>query len=248
MNRPETVLDVSFYHPLIAARGVDEEPHLLDGVLRSAPGPESVRGRAKVRLEDRLEHELGRRLHDPVAHRRDAQGSELPRALRDQPLTRRQRTVGAILELRTEPGEDTFHAHLLDNAAGLTIDTGGPGPPVAFHPFPRDEQRRGSQTRLNRSPKRRCSSWAAHRCSLVCHPSTRSSANFASSGAGVFTPDLPNSVSCHGPAVRLRHVDGFPALGLLRGLRHAQRPSAGIGHSRAATSGRARTGRLPRSP
>ena len=41
----------------------------------------------------------------------------------------------------------------------------------------------GSQTRLNRSPKRCCSSSPAHRCSLVCHPSTRSSATLASSGA-----------------------------------------------------------------
>src|SRR5450755_1113903 len=102
MDRPETVLDVSFYYPLIRAGGMDEEPHFFDGVLGSASGPESVRGRAEVRLEDRLEHELGCRLHDPVAHRRDAQASELPRALRDQPLTRRQRTIGAILELLAE--------------------------------------------------------------------------------------------------------------------------------------------------
>src|SRR5450755_4491448 len=122
---------------------MDEEPHFFDGVLGSASGPESVRGRAEVRLEDRLEHELGCRLHDPVAHRRDAQASELPRALRDQPLTRRQRTIGAIPELLTELGEDTINADLLDMLAGLAIDTGGPRPPVAFHPFPRDEQRRG---------------------------------------------------------------------------------------------------------
>ena len=95
MDLPETVLDVSLYHPLVRPRGMDEEPHLLDGVLGSASGPKSIRGRAEVRLEDRLEHELGRRLNDPVAHRRDAQASELPRALRDQPLTRRQRTIGA---------------------------------------------------------------------------------------------------------------------------------------------------------
>src|SRR5664279_57130 len=105
MDLPEAVLDVSLYHPLIRPRGVDEEPHLLDGVLGSASGPESIRGRTEVRLEDRLEHELDRRLHDPVAHRRDAQASELPRALRDQPLTCGQRTVGASLELLTELGE-----------------------------------------------------------------------------------------------------------------------------------------------
>jgi hypothetical protein len=125
MDLPEAVFDVSFYQPLIRPRDVDEEPHLLDGVLSSSSGPKSVRGRTEVRLENRLEHELGRRLHDPVAHRRDAQASELPRALRDQPLTRWKGTVGAILELHTEPGEDTFHAHLLNNAAGLTINTGG---------------------------------------------------------------------------------------------------------------------------
>ena len=73
----------------------------------------------------------------------DAQASELPRALRDQPLTRGQRTVGAALELLTELGEDTIHANLLDSLAGLAIDTGGSRPPVAFHPLPRDEQRRG---------------------------------------------------------------------------------------------------------
>src|ERR1019366_431324 len=143
MDLPEAVLDVSLYHPLIRPRGVDEEPHFFDGVLRPSPGPKSVRGRTEVRLEDRLEHELGRRLHDPVAHRRDAQASELPRALRDQPLTRGQRTIGATLELLAELGEDTINAHLLDMLAGLAIDTGGTRPPVAFHPLPRDEQRRG---------------------------------------------------------------------------------------------------------
>src|SRR6202142_2760644 len=39
-----------------------------------------------------------------------------------------------------------------------------------------------------------------------------------------------------------------PVPGLLRGLRHAPRPSAGIGPCRAATSSPARAGRFPRSP
>ena len=70
MDLPEAVLDVSFYYPLIRAWVVDEEPHFSDRVLGSASGPESVRGRAEVRLEDRLEHQLGRGLHDPVAQQR----------------------------------------------------------------------------------------------------------------------------------------------------------------------------------
>ncbi len=86
----------------------------------------------------------------------------------------------------------------------------------------------GSQSRLNKSPKRLSSSCPAQRCSLVCHPSTRCSASRAESDASVFTPGLPNGVSCCGPAVRLRHAGGFPALGLLRGLRHAPYASADI--------------------
>jgi site-specific DNA recombinase len=50
MDRPEAVLDVSLDHPLVTTGGVDEEPHLLNGVLCSAPGPEPIRGRAEVRL------------------------------------------------------------------------------------------------------------------------------------------------------------------------------------------------------
>jgi hypothetical protein len=125
MDLPETVFDVSLYHPLIRTWVVDEEPHFSNGVLRSASGPKSVRGRAEVRLEDRLEHELGRRLNDPVAQCGDAQTPELPRALRDHPLTRRQRTIGTALELLAELGKDTINAHLLDSPAGLAIDTGG---------------------------------------------------------------------------------------------------------------------------
>jgi len=90
----------------------------------------------------------------------------------------------------------------------------------------------GSQRRLKRSPKRFSSSSTAQRCSLVCHPSSRSSADLASSGADVFTPDLPNGFSRCDPAVRLRHVPGSPWLGLLRGLRHAPHASADIAPDR----------------
>ena len=251
MDRSEAVLDVSLYYPLIRARRVDEEPHFFDGVLRPAPGPKSVRGRAKVRLEDRLEHELGRRLHDPVAHRRDAQASELPRALRDQPLARRQRSVGATLELLSELVEDTLHAHLFDSRAGLAIDTGGPRPPVAFHPLPRDEQRRGVTDQVEQVTEARllvlgCPSVQLGLPSQYPPPRRlRRRPRRAGIHRRLFWHD--SLLHCE-LAARLRHVDGFPALGLLRGLRHAPRPSAGIGPCRAATSGPARTGRFPRSP
>src|SRR3954468_13410247 len=42
LERSETVLDVSFDHPLIRAWRVDEEPHLFDGVLRPGRNPYEV--------------------------------------------------------------------------------------------------------------------------------------------------------------------------------------------------------------
>src|SRR5450755_835465 len=144
MDRPKAVLDVSLYHPLIRARRVDEEPNLFDGVLRSASGPKTIRGWAEPSLEDRLQHQLGRLLDDPVAQGGNAQLSDLPRpALRDLLLAHRQRRVATVPERLTKLAQDPFHANLLDASAGFAINPRGFGPPVAFHPLPRDEQRRG---------------------------------------------------------------------------------------------------------
>ena len=75
--------------------------------------------------------------------------------------------------------------------------------------------------------------------------STHSSAVKTASGAGAFTPDLLNSVWCCGPHCPPSLLDGFPALGLLHGLRHAPRPSAGLGPCRAATQQPCAHGTLP---
>jgi hypothetical protein len=44
---------------------------LGDRVLRPAPRAEAIRAWLKVRLEDRLEHQFQRGLHDPVGGGRD---------------------------------------------------------------------------------------------------------------------------------------------------------------------------------
>src|SRR5712691_852219 len=144
MDAAETVLDVSLYRPLVTAGRVDEEPHLLDGVLRSTVGPEAVGARLKLRLPDRLQHQRRRHLHDPVAQGGDAELAHLPgSSLRDLVLAHRQRGVGAVPERLSELAQDLLHALLLDVPACLAINTGGLRPPVALHPLPRDEQRRG---------------------------------------------------------------------------------------------------------
>lgn len=81
----------------------------------------------------------------------------------------------------------------------------------------------GSQTRFHRSSNRRLSSAVAQRCSFVWISSTRTRASSRlGHGTPIFTGDLPafQYLGC-GLAAALRHVRGFPALGLLRRLRPA---------------------------
>ena len=88
---------------------------------------------------------------------------------------------------------------------------------------------------------------------MVWIPSTRASASSSvGHGASVFTGDF---LACHshnrGLAGSLRHVGGFPVLGLLRTLRPIPGPSADGGPARrraGCTVGRAIPGWFPRSP
>ena len=117
----------------------------------------------------------------------------------------------------------------------------------------RQPGQRGRTTRLYRSSNRRSGSSVAHWCSLVWIFSTRHRPHRASGhGASVFTVDLLTfqSQRC-GLAVPLRHVAGFPALGLLRGLRPTSGPSADGGPARRRPGwpgGRAAPRWFPRSP
>src|SRR5690625_3282807 len=78
----------------------------------------------------------------------------------------------------------------------------------------------GSQTRLNKSSNRRPDSAVAQRCSFNCNSSTRASASMRlGHDAPVFTSGLPGLHCRREIAGPLRHVAGFPDLGLLRVLR-----------------------------
>jgi len=86
----------------------------------------------------------------------------------------------------------------------------------------------GSATRLNRSSNRRRGSSIAHWCSLVWIFSTRCSASYRSGhGASMFISVLLSFQFLYCElAGSLRHVAGFPDLGLLRTLRPVLGPSA----------------------
>jgi hypothetical protein len=91
--------DVRLDHPPLAPpRLINED---LEGVVRRAPGPKPERTRQEVRLEDRLEHDPRRGLHDTIANRRDRQRPPLTAAgLRNEDPASRERTVAAVTEVR----------------------------------------------------------------------------------------------------------------------------------------------------
>src|SRR6202034_3318365 len=78
VNLVEARLDVTLEHPPVVAVGRCEIVNLGDGVLGSASWTEAIGAWLEVRLEDRLEHQLQRGLHDPVCGRRDPERTDLP--------------------------------------------------------------------------------------------------------------------------------------------------------------------------
>jgi hypothetical protein len=103
------------------------------------PWPEPERAVQHVGLEDRLEHDLERRLHDPVGHRGDRQRPLLDRAGLGNPHpTRRQRSVAATRKGHGELVEQPVNPILLDLLDGELVDAGRAA--VTAHLLPRPLQ------------------------------------------------------------------------------------------------------------
>src|SRR6185312_7198910 len=101
-----------------------ESPQLLKGHRRAALGPKAIRARQKIRLEDRLQHQLRRHLNHPVPHRRNAQRPPLPISLRYVPPLDHLRSVLARLQLGAQFFQELLDSVLLDVTDGLAIPPG----------------------------------------------------------------------------------------------------------------------------
>src|SRR5262249_56035570 len=67
----EEGFDVGVYHPRPAcSHRLAHSPH---GLMRAALGPEPIRARQEISLEDRLEHDLDGLLDHPIPHAGDTQ-------------------------------------------------------------------------------------------------------------------------------------------------------------------------------
>ena len=116
----EVVLDVGVQHVL--GTFAAQLPDPLQRLLRTASWPEPVRARREVRLVDRLQHQLGRHLHHPVLHRRDAQGPLRPVCLGYVGAPHDLRTVLACAQHLAQLSQETPDSILLDFADRHPID------------------------------------------------------------------------------------------------------------------------------
>jgi hypothetical protein len=95
----------------------------------------------EVRLENGLQHQLQRSLHDPVGDGRDTQTAQLAVRLRDRHLPHRIRPEHPLLELLTEPLKQSGRLHRAERSRCDPIGSGRTRTLVRPHPLPRDGEK-----------------------------------------------------------------------------------------------------------
>jgi len=139
--------DVALEDLVIAADG--QEPDLLDGVLATASRTEPVTGWVEVSFQNRLQHQLQRRLHDSVSDRGNPEPTNLAVRLRDLHGPHRHRGEPAVLHLQPQVGQEPSHAVLarLDRGRSSRVDARRPSALVSPDPVPRrnEESRVGHE-------------------------------------------------------------------------------------------------------
>jgi len=137
----EARFDVCLEHPLVVSRGRAEVVDLRDRVLRSASWAEAIGTWLEVRLEDRLEHQFQRGLHDPIGDSRDPQPADLAAGFGNRLLPRALRREPTGLEILSQPVEQRPSAEH-DGAGNHSIDASSSCTLVAPHPTPRHNEER----------------------------------------------------------------------------------------------------------
>src|SRR6266536_2249230 len=116
---------------------------LGDRVLSAPVRAEPIRARLKIRLEDRLEHQLQASLDHPVSDSRNTEFAEFPALLRYQHPTHRNRPELTRLQRIPDLPQELPGPHrCLDPAGSGPVDTRSAGALIRGHAFPRDPQER----------------------------------------------------------------------------------------------------------
>lgn len=225
---------------------------LGDGILSPSSGPIPIAVWVEIGLEDRFQDQLEGHLGHPVPQGRNPERAELAALLRDHDLPHRQRGEGAVLQRGTQVLEEGQHPDVLfDVAAGHRIHASCLGAPLARHPLPGHQQRGpvANQVEHVAEPLRRFGCCPSVQLALVIEYPAFGPVE----GRVVRCAAIQRLVAtCHAAdhAAALPHARGFPALGVLRRLRHAPMPTAGVAPAPRPTgcrAARAASGRFPRS-
>ena len=247
----ETRLDVRIQHPPVAPGA--EVLNLGDRVVRPPPGPEPVRDRLEIGLEDRLQHQLQRRLDDPVGD----VGIPNLRSFPDPPglginaFPHRQRPKRAVLSTaaRRSPGTPAPRPLLPTSGGRQAVHAGSVRAVVARDPIERHDQRRRVVHEVEQviEPAARI----GHRPSVQAWPASpipaskprrsRTGASpFGDASSGI-AASIPSRNRCRPSPC----APGSPRLGVLRRLRPvpAGRPTVHPAPPRPAGRGRQGTSR-----
>ena len=183
--------------------------------MGASAGPEAIRGWVEVRLEDRLQHQLERHLDQSVFERGYAQRAELTRLarLRDEPLPDRLRLVSSSTQVLSDVLQETCDAigSLFDLLPRHAIRTRRVAAPVTGQPLPSVNQRSTVAYDIEQIREPLVGVRGTPPIQLALHVENEPGIH----RVGQTSISCLQSVS----TARLRHVDGFPVLGLLRGLR-----------------------------
>ena len=99
----------------------DQPVRFLDCIDRAAARAIAIGAILEVRLKDRLEHDLGGGLDNPVPYRRDAKRAFSAPGLRDRRPPHRIRPIRLRNEFLTQAREPRFHARRLDLLEGYPV-------------------------------------------------------------------------------------------------------------------------------
>ena len=131
-NAVEVAREIGIDHIGVAL--LDQTVYFAERVMAAAPRPEAVAPGMEASLENRFDHELHRRLHDPVLDHRDAQRPEPAIALGDLHPLDRLRTVAPLAQRRHQlgqiilcPGREPLDAHTIHAGRALVGPDTRPG-------------------------------------------------------------------------------------------------------------------------
>src|SRR5262245_48953740 len=197
--------------------------HDRECVMGASPTSEPERGRIEVRLEDRFQNEFDGHLHQSVFQRWDAERPESSRLARlwYQPLANKFRLIDSAAQLLADFRKELFHPSrpLFDLSPRHPVRARRSASRVAGETLPSVAECAAITHQIEQVLEPLLEVRVTPSVQLALHVEDERSIHRVG-------PHQPTSCRPAVPTVSLRHVGGFPALGLLWRLRPLRQRSS----------------------